>query len=773
MMDKTRPICYNKCNNSGLAGCFLFKKLFGRINSRVFLQYFLCFMLLLAVAVAFNGVVALRSYDVLRQECRVSNSTQAARFAQVFDEMLQSSDASLLKLEKNYDFIYTVSLEQQGREQDHYRLYCVRTLLNLTLRANQADLFVYYGGSDIVVSAANSTARSDLYYSVYYSGTRQDYWNWKALINGSDSVKMGTVYYDGKPCLAIARTLPTHKSGASKIVAVSVFRNEIIDTFMDKASGDVAVYSLENRPLISSDAALTADLTLPDNAPANEYLTLKSGGRTYYVYIIDSAAAACRYVSITPDYVFTAPLDVLRRFQIGINLLLVALGMLLAWVLARRNAKPLEEAVKSLSEKTNVRYDRRTKSELDYLRATIEHTLDEKKLFQQTFDMRSDVLQQNFLYEAVTGTVQNADSLQSLFARNRLPLISDRFAILLLRGWHEEPIPPEVVAPLVDHVREMQALCYPLYLISPSCACIVNLPDEFTTEELDALCARFRAEQEYTFCRSDIFTGLDGLHQAFRQAAQLVGFDIVYGDTVVITPELVPASFEFSFNAAFAPMAETELSYAIQDESVDCGALFDRLRAAYSSDGASNPRSVRCFMYDMRRFLTAAITRQCSAAFASQLDIDGAFFSAEALPWFRDQAVRLLDQARAHYADNHSDNALCAQALAYLDEHYGDRNLGVGTLDKVFGVSSAYLSERFRAHTGQGIGDYLTSVRMMHACRLLCETDMTLEEIAESVGIVGSSTLIRLFKKTQGVTPGVYRRTHGAILPITEDEKRQ
>ena len=772
MMDKTRPICYNKYNHSRLVGLFLFKKLFGRVNSRVFLQYFLCFMLLLAVAVAFNGVVALRSYDVLRQECRISNSTQAARFAQVFDEMLQSSDASLLKLEQNYDFIYTVSLERQNKAQDHYRLYCVRTLLNLTLRANQADLFVYYGGSDVIVSAANSTARSDLYYDVYYAGTRQDYWNWKAFINGSENSKVGTVYYGGKPCLAIARTLPTNITGTSKIVAVSVFRNEIIDAFMDNASGEVAVYSLENKPLISSDAALTADLNLPEDAPAREYLTLKSGGRTWYVYIIDSVAAACRYVSLTPDYVFTESMDVLRRFQVGVNLLLVALGMLLAWVLARRNAKPLEEAVKSLSEKTNVQYDRRSKSELEYLRATIEHTLDEKKLFQNTFDMRSDVLQQNFLYEAVTGTVRDADSLQSLFARNRLPLISDRFAILLLRGWHEEPIPPDVVAPLVNHVRDMKALCYPLYLISPSCACIVNLPVEFTIEELDALCDRFRTEQSYTFCRSDIYSGLDGLHAAFKEAAHLVGFDIVYGDTVVITPEKVPHDCAFSFNAAFAPMAETELSRAIQDESVDCAALFDRLRAAYSSDGATNPRSVRCFMYDMRRFLTAAITRQCSAAFAAQLDIDGAFFSAEALPWFRDQAVNLLEQARAHYADNHSDNALCAQALAYLDEHYGDRNLGVGTLDKMFGVSSAYLSERFRAHTGQGIGDYLTSVRMMHACRLLRETDMTLEEIAESVGIVGSSTLIRLFKKTQGVTPGVYRRTHGALISMPVDDEQ-
>lgn len=235
-----------------------------------------------------------------------------------------------------------------------------------------------------------------------------------------------------------------------------------------------------------------------------------------------------------------------------------------------------------------------------------------------------------------------------------------------------------------------------------------------------------------------------------------------------MTPALLETSGEFSFNTAFSALAETELARAIQDKNVDCAALFDNLRAAYSSDGAVNPRSVRCFMYDMRRFLTAAITRQCSAGAAARLNIDAAFFGAEALPWFREQAIRLLEEARVQFAENHSDNALCAQVLNYLDAHYGDKNLGVGTLDKMFGVSSAYLSERFRAHTGQGIGDYLTGIRMMHVCRLLCETNMTLEDIAERVGIVGSSTLIRLFKKSQGVTPGVYRRTHGTLFDVEE-----
>ena len=43
------------------------------------------------------------------------------------------------------------------------------------------------------------------------------------------------------------------------------------------------------------------------------------------------------------------------------------------------------------------------------------------------------------------------------------------------------------------------------------------------------------------------------------------------------------------------------------------------------------------------------------------------------------------------------------------------------------------------------------------------ETDLTLREIGERVGIENQNTLIRTFKKAEGVTPGQYRVANQAI----------
>ena len=52
--------------------------------------------------------------------------------------------------------------------------------------------------------------------------------------------------------------------------------------------------------------------------------------------------------------------------------------------------------------------------------------------------------------------------------------------------------------------------------------------------------------------------------------------------------------------------------------------------------------------------------------------------------------------------------------------------------------------------------DYVTQHRMTKAKELLRESDMKINEIAESVGYQ-PSYFIRIFKKTEGMTPGQYR----------------
>lgn len=55
---------------------------------------------------------------------------------------------------------------------------------------------------------------------------------------------------------------------------------------------------------------------------------------------------------------------------------------------------------------------------------------------------------------------------------------------------------------------------------------------------------------------------------------------------------------------------------------------------------------------------------------------------------------------------------------------------------------------------------YLTSVRLHRACRLLADTDLTLDDIAQACGYENGFYLSRLFQKHMNMRPSDYRRTH-------------
>lgn len=76
-------------------------------------------------------------------------------------------------------------------------------------------------------------------------------------------------------------------------------------------------------------------------------------------------------------------------------------------------------------------------------------------------------------------------------------------------------------------------------------------------------------------------------------------------------------------------------------------------------------------------------------------------------------------------------------------------------------VSTRTLLRRFRAETGQTPLGYLQSARIARARRTLEATDLTVDEVARSVGYRDSSTFRRLFTRTVGVSPSTYRSTFG------------
>jgi YesN/AraC family two-component response regulator len=93
--------------------------------------------------------------------------------------------------------------------------------------------------------------------------------------------------------------------------------------------------------------------------------------------------------------------------------------------------------------------------------------------------------------------------------------------------------------------------------------------------------------------------------------------------------------------------------------------------------------------------------------------------------------------------------------LAYIDRHYN--SISLDDLSKTFGYNKSYLSSKLKKEVGCSFKDLLNKKKINVAKELLKDTNMSVEEIALSVGYNEPSSFFKLFKKYTHMTPTEFR----------------
>ncbi len=99
------------------------------------------------------------------------------------------------------------------------------------------------------------------------------------------------------------------------------------------------------------------------------------------------------------------------------------------------------------------------------------------------------------------------------------------------------------------------------------------------------------------------------------------------------------------------------------------------------------------------------------------------------------------------------------KTLDTIRNSYGSE-LSLKTLADSMGVSSAYLGKLFLEQMHMHFNDYLLSERLKHACLLLRESTMPMNEIASKCGFASQTYFNRSFKRIYGMSPLAYKHTY-------------
>lgn len=99
-----------------------------------------------------------------------------------------------------------------------------------------------------------------------------------------------------------------------------------------------------------------------------------------------------------------------------------------------------------------------------------------------------------------------------------------------------------------------------------------------------------------------------------------------------------------------------------------------------------------------------------------------------------------------------------SKAVEIILQNYSDENFSVESICSQLGLSSVHVRRIFREKAYSSPLKYLNYVRCEKAKNMLVSSNLSIKEIAESIGFYDPFYFSRMFKKNIGISPAEYRK---------------
>ena len=96
--------------------------------------------------------------------------------------------------------------------------------------------------------------------------------------------------------------------------------------------------------------------------------------------------------------------------------------------------------------------------------------------------------------------------------------------------------------------------------------------------------------------------------------------------------------------------------------------------------------------------------------------------------------------------------------ISYIDEHYTEK-IYIEELSAMINVSPDYFTKMFKESIGKTPIDYINAMKVNTAMDLLCTTEMSMTEIADSIGFCNPNYFHQIFKQYMLTSPLAYRKS--------------
>lgn len=445
-------------------------------------------------------------------------------------------------------------------------------------------------------------------------------------------------------------------------------------------------------------------------------------------------------ITVPRSMVMQTP-NMVRNAVLLILALMGGLGGILSTFVARMNYRPLENIFTILFERGTLPEQHPSATSLKNVEQSLASLLDKDEFLQKQLDEYHDLLQYAALSRLLDGSLaMDAERQADTFDALGLPLPYRFLSVGVL--YKEE-------AGAVERIgREGQALQFLAYPVEQDGRTVFLF--NHATEDMPRQLVRAASVPVYMGISAP-YVLLADVHRAYREALYAVNYRPVstQGNAVFYVDV-----YDARSNYFYPEESEARLVNLLRaGDAQGAREAFDKLLAHNLQDDPA--------AYVLHRFLDSVamtIFRQCGIGQSAWEQEHPPVSSSAPVDEMTQYTYALLDAAAEKGAVHEAEapDAFLQGVMDYIDENLCNPQLSLGSVAEHAGVSASHLSRYIKKASGVGYLDLVNRKRVTMAKSLLRRGDLSIKNIAGSVGFDSDVTLRRLFKKYEGVAPTQY-----------------
>ncbi|RKP54338.1 AraC family transcriptional regulator [Cohnella endophytica] len=760
--------------------------------SGAFRSFLISYIVILIIP-SIAGFMSYRTSISVTQKVSIENGvTQLQKSKEILERRMAEVEGFTRQLAINPDLNV---LMNEKSSVDQANVYGIWKMLRSVLTFGQTNdfleqFYIYLGNYNVILTPGSAYFRPEHFYdNFHYEDESLAVWKQTVLgqTHRSEIMPLRPFVNKGAKTSVVTylQSFPLDSfSGSSPAVAVVIIDEKTIAGLMtgitDRYGGWSLISDAEGRTIASQGTDMPDMAKLEDDKRFDKNKTSQ-----FYdddlVITIRSDTNGWIYQAGIPRQVLLENANQIKFMTWTVTGIALAVGLLVGLVLAYRNSAPINRLVSVMKEQFGMEEsDSASRNDYDFLHGNIAEMIRNSNRLESELHRQVPLVRDAFLKRLISGELQSREEIFAAAAQANTGIYghSGYVCIVQIQGYTG-----------MDSVEILNELNAARLILKQTLLDFAGftLTTDYGSDRVVIVFASREAETGIELGRGEIATLLEQLsRKAFDDYR--ITFTAALGERFDSETE-VNASYEQAKQAMENALHSNRKGVVWYDETRMESAtyyypldmelrLIGTIRAGESEEARRIVRSVVSLNTEQRELsveMWHQLVGELKGTLLKLLD-QKTFMESGVFESLKDRiiSVHAADKRAIQSEIEEIADAMCAvvvsrkndshsrtveQIKAFVGDNYSDSELTLYRIAEQVERPEKYISQLFKDVTGSNLSDYLETVRMDNAVKLLLENRYTVDEISSRVGYNSSHSFRRAFKRVTGVSPSSYRQS--------------